>query len=267
MRRPRSFSGRTFHTPMKFILTRLARTALTLFGVVTLTFILGRVSGDPVAMMLPQTATTEDFTRERARLGLDQPLYAQFVLYLRGVLTGDLGMSIVFNRAASQVAAERIPATVALGLPSLFLSIVGGILFGVLCAARRGSVFDRVVMLLTLLGQSLPSFFVGIVLILIFSVALRVLPSFGSDSARHFILPTLTLTIYPLAFIIRLTRSEMLEVLNEDYIRTAYAKGARPRRVLYRHALRNALLSVVTVIGLQVAGILSGAAIIETVFA
>lgn len=252
---------------MRFLTVRAVRTLLTLLGVVTLTFVLGRLSGDPVATMLPQTATLDDFTRERARLGLDLPMPAQYVLYLRNLVSGDLGRSIVYNRSALEVVMERVPATLALGIPSLLISIALGLLLGVGCAVWRNGWLDRVTLMLTLIGQSLPPFFVGIALILVFAVLLRWLPPFGSDTPRHYILPTFTLTIYPLAVLVRLTRASMLDVLGEDYIRTAYAKGARQWRVVTRHALRNALISVVTVIGLQVAGILSGAAIIETVFA
>jgi peptide/nickel transport system permease protein len=173
----------------------------------------------------------------------------------------------VYNRPALEVTVERIPATLALGLPSLLLSVALGIPLGVYCAHRRNGWIDRLAMSISLIGQSLPSFFLGIALILFFGVALAWLPTFGSDTWRHYVLPTLTLTVYPLAIIIRLTRSALLDVLNEDYIRTAYAKGARVPRVVVLHALRNALIPIITVIGLQVASILSGAAIVETVFA
>jgi peptide/nickel transport system permease protein len=240
---------------------------LTLLGVVTLTFFLGRFTGDPVAMMLPQTATIEDYERMRAALGLDQPLPVQFMVYIGDVLQGDLGTSIVFRRSAVDIVWERIPATLELGLPALITSIMLGIPLGIITALNRDQWFDRLVMGLSLAGQSLPSFFVGILLILFFGVQLGWTPTFGRETAAHYILPTITLTIYPLAFIIRLTRSSILEILNENYIKTAHAKGLPSRRVIYTHALRNALIPVVTVVGLQVAAILSGSAIVETVFA
>ncbi len=240
---------------------------MTLLGVVTLTFFLGRFTGDPVAMMLPQTATIEDYERMRAALGLDQPLPVQFMVYIGDVLQGDLGTSIVFRRSAVDIVWERIPATLELGLPALITSIMLGIPLGIITALNRDQWFDRLVMGLSLAGQSLPSFFVGILLILFFGVQLGWTPTFGRETAAHYILPTITLTIYPLAFIIRLTRSSILEILNENYIKTAHAKGLPSRRVIYTHALRNALIPVVTVVGLQVAAILSGSAIVETVFA
>lgn len=250
-----------------FLVTRSLRVVLTMLCVVTLTFILGRLSGDPVAMMMPQTATAEDIARTRAQYGLAEPLPTQYVIYLRGLIQGDLGTSINFNRPALDVVLERIPATVALGVPALLISIWVGIPLGVLAAYHRERWIDRLTMSLSLISQSLPSFSLGIALILFFGVTLRWLPTFGSDTPAHYVLPTITLAIYPLAIVIRLTRAAMLEVLSEDYIRTAYAKGVRRRGVMVFHALRNALIPIVTVVGLQVASILSGAAIVETVFA
>ncbi len=246
---------------------RLFRTLLTLLGVVTLTFILGRITGDPIAMLLPDTATMEDYKRIRASLGLDQPLFTQYIIYVGDVLQGDFGTSIVFRRPALDVVAQRIPATLELGFPALVISVLFGIPLGVLAAQQRNRPLDRIVMMLSLAGQSLPSFFVGILLILLFGVYLGWTPTFGRDSLAHFILPTITLTIYPLAFIIRLTRSSYLEIMNENYIQTARAKGLPQRLVVYQHAVRNALIPVVTVVGLQVAAIISGSAIVETVFA
>lgn len=250
-----------------FLLTRLSRTLLTLFGVVTLTFALGRLSGDPLALMLPETATMDDYARMRESLGLDGPLPVQYVAYLGNLAQGDLGTSIFYNRPAVEVVLDRIPATLQLGIPAFILSILVGIPLGILVAYRRDGFIDRSVMSFTLAAQSLPSFLVAILLILLFSVQLELLPSMGRDTASHFILPTLTLAIYPLAFVVRLTRSAMLETLTAPYVQTARAKGLRPARVTFVHALRNALIPVITVVGLQAAAILSGAAIVETVFA
>ena len=252
---------------MSFIASRLIRTLLTLLGVVALTFVLGRLTGDPVALLLPQTATMEDYERIRASLGLDQPLPVQFAIYLRDLAAGDFGRSIQSNRPALDVVLARIPATLELGVPALIISVALGVPLGIWCAQRRGGLFDQVVMSASLAGQSLPSFFIGILLVLLVGVRLGWLPTFGRDSFAHFVLPTVVLTLYPLAFIVRLTRTSVLEVLNENYIQTARAKGLHPRRVTYLHALRNALIPVVTVIGLQIAAIISGSAIVETVFA
>jgi ABC-type dipeptide/oligopeptide/nickel transport system permease component len=251
----------------RFLFTRAFRTFLTLFGVVLLTFVLGRSTGDPVAMLLPQTATVEDLERIRTRLGLNEPLHTQFAIYIANLFQGDFGTSITFNRPALSVVAERIPLTLQLGVPALVLATAIGLPLGVLVARHQNGVLDRLVMSVTLAGQALPPFFIGILLILLFGVTLRLTPTFGSDTPAHLILPTLTLIIYPLAIIVRLTRSSMLEVLNTGYVRTARAKGLSDQTVVFRHALRNALIPVITVVGLQVATIISGAAIVETVFA
>ncbi len=251
---------------MKTFTIRLIRTLLTLWGVVTLTFFLGRLKGDPVALMLPVTAPLEDFERVRAQMGLDQPLPVQYTTYLSDVLHGDFGQSIAYNRPVADVIVERIPATLELGIPALVLSTLLSIPLGVLAAVKRNRPLDRIIMSFSLMGHSIPSFFIGIVLILLFSVQLGWVPSFGRGSVAHLVLPILTLTIYPLAFLVRLTRSSMLDVLHQTYISTAYAKGLKERQVMFVHALKNALIPVITIIGIQVAGIIAGSAIVETVF-
>jgi peptide/nickel transport system permease protein len=251
---------------MNTFVIRLIRTLLTLWGVVTLTFLLGRLKGDPVSLMLPITAPVEDFERMRASMGLNKPLPTQYATYLSDVLHGDLGRSIQYNRPVTDVIAERIPATLELGIPSLILSTLLSIPLGVLAACNRNSLIDRSIMSLSLIGHSIPSFFVGIVLILVFSVQLGWTPSFGRGTPIHLVLPIITLTIYPLAFLVRLTRSSMLDVLHEPYIMSARAKGLRTYQVIFVHSLRNALIPVITIIGIQVASIIAGSAIVETVF-
>lgn len=250
-----------------FLIGRLFRALLTLFGVVTITFILSRLSGDPVSLMLPETATLADREVLRASLGLDQPLFSQYLSYLQGLLTLDLGQSLAYMRPALDVIIERVPATLELGLLALILSVLLSIPLGILAALRRNTATDRIIMGFSLLGQSLPPFVIGILFILLFSVNLQMLPSFGRDSPASLILPVATLTLYPLAFLIRLTRASVLDVINQQYIRTAEAKGTSPRNVVMKHALRNALIPVITVAGMQLAGIISGSAIVETVFA
>lgn len=251
---------------MNTFIIRLVRTLLTLWGVLTLTFFLGRLKGDPVSLMLPITAPLEDFERVRRQMGLDQPLLVQYWTYLTDVLHGNLGQSIAYNQPVTEVIAERIPATLELGIPALLLSTVLSIPLGVLAAVKHNRPTDRIIMSLSLAGHSIPNFFVGIVLILIFSVQLGWTPSFGRGTTAHLILPIITLTVYPLAFLIRLTRSSMLDVLHQTYISTAQAKGLKNRQVVFVHALRNALIPVITIIGIQVAGIIAGSAIVETVF-
>jgi peptide/nickel transport system permease protein len=251
---------------IRLTILRISRTLLLLIGVVVLTFVLGRITGDPIALRLPDTATVEDYERMRAALGLDQPIPTQLFNYFGDVLRGDFGDSVMYYRPAAEVVLERIPNTLALGLPALMLSLTLGLPLGVLAAIKTGGWYDRVILTVSLAGQSLPSFVVGIGLIIIFGVQLDWTPTFGNDTVAHYILPTLTLTLYPVAFFIRLMRSSVLEEMNADYVRTAHSKGLSPRHVLI-HILRNALLPVTTVIGLQVAALLSGAAIVETVFA
>lgn len=251
----------------RYVAIRVVRGALTLFAVVALTFALGRATGDPVALLLPQGATVEDVLAMRARLGLDQPLALQFVRYLGDLARGDFGTSLVYNRPALDLVLERLPATLRLGLTAFVVAGLIGIPLGVLAATSRSSLFDRVVRDASLALQSLPSFFVGILGILLFGVALRWLPTFGDATLRHYVLPVATMTLLPLALILRLVRASLLEVLGEDYVRTAHAKGLRPPTVMVRHALRNALVPVLTVLGLQLASLIGGAVIVETVFA
>ena len=250
-----------------FFLIRLFRTVLTLLGVVTLTFILSRLSGDPVALMLPENATLADRELLRSSLGLDQPWFVQYTSYLGDLLRLDFGRSLAYARPALDVIMERVPATLELGLSALALSLLISLPLGIMAAVKRNSAADRFIMSFSLLGQSVPPFVVGILLILFFSVRLRFFPSFGRDGFSSAVLPVATLTLYPLAFLIRLTRASVLDVLGQPFIRTGRAKGLRERTVIARHALRNALIPVVTIAGIQLAGIISGSAIIETVFA
>ncbi|MDR9390653.1 MAG: ABC transporter permease [Trueperaceae bacterium] len=252
---------------MRFLAVRTVRGVATLIAVVALTFALGRATGDPVALLLPQGATVDDVLAMRARLGLDRPLPVQFGLYLGDLLRGDFGTSLVYNRPALAVVAERVPATLRLGAAAFAAAILVAGPLGVFAALRRDTPFDRAVRDLSLTLQSLPSFFVGIVGILVFGVVLRWLPTFGDATLQHYVLPVATLTLLPLALLLRLVRASLLEVLHQDYVRTAHAKGLPVGRVVTRHALRTALIPVVTILGLQLANLIGGAVIVETVFA
>jgi len=251
----------------RYVLLRILRGFLTLLAVVAVTFALGRATGDPVALLLPQGATVEDVLAMRARLGLDQPMLTQFGRYLSDIAQGDFGTSLVYNRPAFDLILERLPATLRLGLTSFLLAITVGVPLGVLAATGRGSGFDRFVRDVSLALQSLPSFFIGILGILLFGVTLRWLPTFGDATLSHYVLPVVTMTLLPLALILRLVRASLLDVLSEDYVRTAHAKGLHRAWVVVRHALRNALIPVVTVLGLQLASLIGGSVVIETVFA
>ncbi|MBB6100133.1 peptide/nickel transport system permease protein [Deinobacterium chartae] len=248
-------------------MTRLTRGTLTLASVVILAFVLGRASGDPVALMLPDTATPEQISQMRSSLGLDGPLTTQLARYISNLLHGDLGSSLIYNRPALEVVLERLPASLVLTVPAFVIAVLLGVLLGVTTAVRRGSLLDHAVRFLTLMGQSLPSFFIGIALILLFGVTLRLLPTFGNDSLAHALLPGITLAIAPLALVTRLVRSSVLEVLHSDYVRTAHAKGLPRTTVLVRHALRNSLIPLVSLLGLEIPSLIGGALVIETVFA
>ncbi|HTU03785.1 MAG TPA: nickel ABC transporter permease, partial [Candidatus Sulfotelmatobacter sp.] len=238
------------------------------FGVSVIVFLLLRlIPGDPVRLLLPPEATEQMVQETRRQLGFDQPIYTQYVLYLGQLLRGDLGTSIRFQRPVLDLVLERFPATLELTLVSMLVATLVAIPLGIVAAVKRYSRWDAGVMLGSLVGQSVPTFWMGIVLILVFAVQLRVLPTSGRGSWQQLVLPSITLGAYMMALMARLTRSGMLEVLREDYVRTARAKGLPEYGVLVRHAFRNALLPVVTVCGMQVGALLGGAIITEAVFA
>ena len=246
---------------------RLGQVVPTLLGVTLVVFLLVRVSGDPTQLLLPETATPEDRELFRKQHGLDQPIPVQYVRYLGNLLRGDLGRSLVDQQPALDVVLERLPATVELALAAILIAVGVGIPVGVLSAVRRGSALDRLAMLGALTGQSMATFWVGILLILVFAVQLRWLPVSGRDGLRHLVLPALTLSLYLMPLLARMTRSSMLEVWGQDFVRTARAKGLREGSVVLRHSLRAALIPVVTVLGLQFGGALAGAIVTESVFA
>jgi peptide/nickel transport system permease protein len=226
-----------------------------------------RASGDPVQRMIGDEVPQSVIDSYRQAWGLDKSLPEQFVLYIRGAVHGDFGNSFRDNRPALDIVAERIPATLTLGLSAFLISILLGVPAGIIAALRRGSWIDRTTMGFTILGHSLPNFFLGILMILLFAMTLRWLPSSGTGSFAHLIMPAITLGTGAAGAIARFTRSSLLEVLNQPFMRTAWAKGlSRNKRVL-RHALPNAAIPVVTVIGLRLGGLVGGAVVVETVFA
>jgi ABC-type dipeptide/oligopeptide/nickel transport system permease component len=225
------------------------------------------IPGDPAQLMAGQAATQEVVQQIRQSLGLDQPLPVQYLYFLRNVVRGDLGRSLFNGAPVVEELAQRFPRTVRLALASMAVASLIGIPAGILAATRRSTWVDTAVMLVALAGVSVPVFWLGLNLILLFSVRLQWLPSFGYETWRHLVLPSLTLGAASTAVVARMTRSAMLEVLGQDYVRTARAKGLAERVVVSRHALRNALIPVVTVLGLQLGTLLSGAVLTETVFA
>ena len=246
---------------------RLLQIIPTLLGVTLVVFLLIRISGDPTQILLPDTATPEDRALFRRQHGLDGPIALQYVRYLGNLLHGDLGRSLVDQRPALGAVLERLPATMELAFTAIVLAVLVGIPVGVLSAVRRGTLLDRVAMLGALTGQSMATFWVGLLLILVFAVNLRWLPVSGRDGWRHLVLPALTLSLYMMPILTRMTRSSMLEVWQQDFVRTARAKGLREGAVILRHSLRAALIPVVTVLGIQIGGALAGAIVTESVFA
>jgi len=253
--------------PWRYIGRRLAQTALVLAGVTLVVFWVVRLSGDPVLLMLPADASQHDIQRLREALGFDQPLYLQLWRFVERVARGDFGTSLRFQEPALPLVLERLPSTALLALTALSLSTLVAIPLGVVGAARRGSVWDHAATFAALLGQSMPIFWTGIMLITIFSVALDIFPSSGSGTLRHLVLPATTLGFFSTGRVTRLVRGGMLDALGQDYVRTARAKGVAEPRVVYRHALRNSLLPVITIIGLELGSTLGGAVVTEMVFA
>lgn len=239
-----------------------------IIGVSMLVFVLVRViPGDPARIMLSESASDQQVSEMRHILGLDQPLPVQYVVFVRQALGGDLGSSLFYGEPTLKVVADHLPATLLLGATSLVLALVIALPVGVLSAVRRDSVWDFAGMGLAIVGQSVPAFWLGLMLVLVFSVFLGWLPSSGFGSPLHLVLPSVTLGAFICALSTRLIRSGLLEVLHEDYVRTARAKGLTERAVLSRHALRNTLIPLVTILGLQLGSLLGGAVITETVFA
>lgn len=281
---------------LRYIIRRFLTIIPVLIGVSILVFgFIRLIPGDPATVMLGERATPESVARVRQQLGLDKPVYEQYLIYVSHALRGDLGMSILRQEPVTRELARRFPATIELSLAAILFALLVGVPSGILSATRRGSWIDSFSMLVALVGVSLPIFWLGLMLSFVFAVLLHWLPTSGrltatmeyhpitnlvildsllqgnptllGDALRHLVLPAVALGTIPMAIIARMTRSAMLEVLGQDYIRTAQAKGLPPRTVILRHALRNALLPVITVIGLQVGILLAGAILTETIFA
>ncbi|MBX3140239.1 MAG: ABC transporter permease [Trueperaceae bacterium] len=251
----------------EYLAGRLVQALLVILAVTALAFVLLRVVGDPARLLMSPEGSMADLESIRRALGLDAPLWLQFVRFLRGLVSGDVGTSYTFGLPAFQLVFQRVPYTVLLTMGALLVGVPGGIALGVTAAVNRGSAVDTVATNLAVLGRAVPNFWLAIILILLFGVQLRWLPPSGSGTFRHLIMPAITLATGLAAIVARLTRSSMLEVLRADFVRTAYAKGQTPMKVVYRHAFRNALLPVVTIVGLQMGHLLGGAIITETIFA
>jgi len=281
---------------LRYIIRRFLTIIPVLLGVSILVFgFIRLIPGDPATVMLGERATPESVARVRQQLGLDKPVYQQYLIYVSHALRGDLGMSILRQEPVTRELVRRFPGTIELSLGAILFATLVGVPSGILSATRRGSWIDSLSMLIALTGVSMPIFWLGLMLSFAFAVLLHWLPTSGRltatmeydpitnlvildsllqgnlhlllDGLRHLVLPAVALGTIPMAIIARMTRSAMLEVLSQDYIRTAQAKGLPQRTVILRHALRNALLPVITVVGLQVGRLLAGAILTETIFA
>jgi peptide/nickel transport system permease protein len=267
---------------LAFVLRRLLQAVIVMVAVAFISFMLFQYVGDPVVFMLGQDASPQQIRELRTDLGLDQPFFVQFWHFLVNAAQGEFGLSLRLGAKVSRLIAERFPATLELSLVAAFMALAIGIPMGVYSALRRGTFMSQLLMTLSLLGVSLPTFLIGILLILVFAVTLGWFPSFGrgetvqlgwwstgllhADGWRHIVLPSVTLAVFQLTLIMRLVRAEMLEVLRTDYIKFARARGLSNRAIHFGHALKNTLVPVMTITGLQLGGLIAFAIITETVF-
>lgn len=251
---------------VRYIIERILQTILVLFLVVTLVFVLLRVIGDPSKLLVSPEGSYEDLQNIKASLGLDQPLYQQYLNYLGGIFTGDFGNSFYYNRPVMDLIAERLPATLLLSGAAFLVAVPLAILAGVIAAMKRNTIMDNIVTTLAIAGRSMPAFWLGLLLMLVFAIQLKALPPSGYGTFQQLILPMITLAAGLCAGAARLTRSSMLEVMRQDYMTTARAKGALEKTVVFHHGLRNAMLSVVTMLALQVGQLLGGSVVVETIF-
>lgn len=249
------------------VLTRVAAILVTLLIAISIAFALGRLSGDPTSTILGPMATPEQRDALRMELGLDQPLITQYFDYLGGIVTGDLGSSLQFYQPNLTMIFDRVPFTLQLVGAGMLVAVLVGVPLGVLAATREGSWWDRSASALALLGQSIPVFWLGMMLVLLFAVQWGLLPAGQSGSLKHLILPAFTMSLYPMAHVARLTRATMSDVLREPYIDAARARGLSTRSVIWKHGFKNASLPVLTIVVLQAGTLLSGAVAVEYVYA
>ena len=251
---------------LRFIIIRLLQSVIALVGIAMLIFAMVRISGDPALMLATATSTAEDIQQIRVNLGLDKSMPEQFWIFVTDVVKGDLGESLFKKRPVTEMIGAALPNSIRLILPSFGVGMLGALLLGVLGATRRDTFLDNGVKFIAILGQALPGFWVAIVAVYFFSVQWQLLPTSGLGGIDHYILPVATLSFFLLPGMMRLVRSGMLDVLDSEYIKLARIKGLPERRIIWKHALRNALIAPLTVAGMLFAGLITGAVIIETVF-
>ncbi len=251
----------------RYLATRLTHAAVVVFLALTAVFFMVRLTGDPVLLFMPMDTSPKDIEEFRQKLGFNDPVWMQYGRFVGDALRGDFGESLRQQRPATEVVLEKLPATLELGFTAIIISVLVGIPLGMLSATRRGSVWDKIGTFLAVIGQAVPGFWLGLLLILLFSVWLQWLPTGGRGTWQQLIMPAITLGAFNFARYARLTRSTLLDVLGQDYVRTAHAKGLSSRVVMWRHALKNASIPIITVTGLQVGRVLGGAVIVEQIFA
>lgn len=251
---------------VNYLIKRLGQSLIAIFGVTLVVFMVLHLSGDPVELMVPPSASKADVERLREEMGFNDPILVQYTRFLKGVVVGDFGTSYNYNEPALDIVLERVPASVQLAAAAFIISLALGIPAGVIAAVKRNSKLDAIIRIFALLGQCLPGFWLGIMLILLFSVNLKWLPTSGNEGWESILMPAFTLGVFSAATITRLLRSNMIEVMGKEYIDTAKAKGLDSKKVILKHALKNAFSTILTVLGLQIASLMGGSVIIETVF-
>jgi peptide/nickel transport system permease protein len=250
-----------------YLIQRLWQSALVLLAVSVLSFVLIFLSGDPVAALIPLNARQEDVDNIRRQYNLDRPIVVQYLIFLRNAATGDMGESFRFKSDALALVLGRLPNTILLACCSMLFSILVSVPLGILAASHRGRLPDAISSLVALLGISMPSFWLGVILILVFAGSLRLLPASGSGTWRHLVLPTITVSAFATGLLIRLVRRSVADTLGQAFVTTARSKGLSERAIAWTHVLRNSAIPVVTVMGLQFGALLGGSVVVETVFA
>jgi peptide/nickel transport system permease protein len=252
---------------MRYFLSRLGQAIVTTIGVMTIVFVVMRFSGDPVLLLVPEGASREHIETLRRDLGFDQPIWRQYATYVAGLLQGDLGTSVVQRVSAAHILADRIPYTVALAGSALLFALCIGVPVGIVLAVGRGRWYERPLAALVATGQSMPTFLTGILLIMLFAVTLRWLPSSGSDGPASILMPAVALGLLSMSTFARMTRIAVVDELSKDYVRAGKARGLGMGAMIRRHVLRNAAVPIVTIAALEMGNLLAGSVIVETVFA
>ncbi len=250
----------------RYFLSRIGQSIAIIIGVLFLVFFMVRVTGDPAALMMSRNATQEDVEAFREKMGFNRPIYVQFADFITHAIRGDFGNSLRYRMPAMQLVLERIPATVELASVALLIALVISIPLGLISGSRPGTAWDFLARALGLIGQSVPNFWLALILIIIFAVNLQWFPSFGRDDWKSVVLPAVSLALFPMGQFVRLTRATVLDVRSQNYVRTAYSKGLSKRTVYFQHILRNVALSLISIIGIQFGYLLSGSIYIEFIF-